>query len=67
MIHPSPAFATVSFERTVKSVDGQGDLGDSGADLDRIFAIRCEDRVMANDNTGRANKLTLQIEKSLFR
>jgi transposase len=37
------------------------------ADLDRIFAIRHEGRVVANDNTLRVNNLTLQLEKSRFR
>jgi len=38
-----------------------------GADLDRIFAIRHNGRVVANDNTVRVNNLTLQLEKSRFR
>jgi len=38
-----------------------------GADLDRIFAILHEGRVVANDNTVRVNTLTLQLEKSRFR
>ena len=39
----------------------------AGADLDRIFAIRHDGRVVANDNTVRVNHLTLQLEKSRFR
>jgi transposase len=46
---------------------GDAFVGTHGADLDRIFAIRHEDRVVANDNTVRVNNLTLQIEKSPFR
>jgi hypothetical protein len=41
-------------------------LGVPSADLDRIFAIRHDDRV-GNDNPLRVNNLTLQIEKSRFR
>ncbi len=46
---------------------GSAFVGAQGADLDRIFAIRHEDRVVANDNTLRVNNLTLQLEKSRFR
>jgi len=46
---------------------GSAFVGFQGADLDRIFAIRHEDRTVANDNTVRVNKLTLQIEPSRFR
>ena len=46
---------------------GNAFVGIHGADLDRIFAIRYEDRVVANDNTVRVNNLTLQIDKSPFR
>lgn len=38
-----------------------------GADLDRIFAIRYDDRTVALDNTVRANSLVFQIEKSPYR
>ena len=38
-----------------------------GADLDRIFAIRHENRTVAADNTVRANGLVIQIEESLYR
>jgi transposase len=46
---------------------GNAFVGIHGADLDRIFAIRYENRAVANDNTVRVNNLTLQIEKSPFR
>ena len=46
---------------------GSAFVGAQGADLDRIFAIRHEDRVVANDNTVRVNNLALQLEKSRFR
>jgi len=46
---------------------GSAFVGTQGADLARIFAIRHEDRTVANDNTVRVNKLTLQIEPSRFR
>jgi transposase len=46
---------------------GSAFVSAEGADLERIFAIRHEDRVVANDNTVRVNNLTLQIEKSRFR
>jgi hypothetical protein len=39
----------------------------AGADLARIFAIRYEGRIVANDNTVRVNNLSLQIEKLRFR
>ncbi len=38
-----------------------------GADLDRIFAIRYEDRKVGMDNTVHANSLVFQIEKSRYR
>ncbi len=47
--------------------EGSAFVSAAGADLDRIFAIRHEDRVVANDNTIRVNNLTLQIEASRFR
>jgi transposase len=46
---------------------GSAFVGAYGADLDRIFAIRHDGRVVANDNTVRVNHLTLQLEKSRFR
>ena len=46
---------------------GSAFVGTQGADLARIFAIRHEDRTVANDNTVRVNKLSLQIEPSRFR
>jgi len=46
---------------------GSAFVGAQGADLDRIFALRHEGRVVANDNTVRVNSLTLQLEKSRFR
>ncbi len=46
---------------------GSAFVGAQGADLVRIFAIRHEDRTVANDNTVRVNHLTLQIEPSRFR
>jgi hypothetical protein len=46
---------------------GSAFVGTHGADLDRIFAICYENRLVANDNTVRVNNLTLQIEKSPFR
>jgi hypothetical protein len=46
---------------------GSAFVGAHNADLDRIFAIRHEGRVVANDNTLRVNNLTLQLEKSRFR
>ena len=39
----------------------------NGAVLDRIFAIRYDDRKVQLDNTVRANSLVFQIEKSPFR
>jgi hypothetical protein len=47
--------------------EGSAFVSAAGANLDRIFAIRHEGRVVANDNTIRVNHLTLQIEKSRFR
>ncbi len=38
-----------------------------GADLDRIFAIRHNERKVAMDNTVHANSLVFQIEKSRYR
>jgi hypothetical protein len=38
---------------------GSAFVGSYGADLGRIFAIRPEGRVVANDNTIRGNNLTL--------
>ena len=38
-----------------------------GADLDRIFAIRHENRAVGADNTVRVNGLVLQIEESRYR
>jgi transposase len=46
---------------------GSAFVGAHGADLDRIFAIRHDGRMVANDNTVRVNNLTLQLEKSRFR
>lgn len=46
---------------------GSAFVGAPGADLDRLFAIRHDGRVAANDNTVRVNNLTLQLEKSRFR
>jgi transposase len=46
---------------------GSAFVGAYGADLDRIFALRHDGRVVANDNTLRVNNLTLQLEKSRFR
>jgi len=46
---------------------GSAFVGAHGADLDRIFAIRHDGRMVANDNTIRVNNLTLQLEKSRFR
>ena len=46
---------------------GSAFVGAQGADLDRIFALRHEGRVVANDNTVRVNHLILQLEKSRFR
>jgi hypothetical protein len=46
---------------------GSAFVGTYGADLDRIFAIRHDGRVVANDNTLRVNNLSLQLEKSRFR
>jgi transposase len=46
---------------------GSAFVGAQGADLDRIFALRHDGRVVANDNTVRVNHLTLQLEKSRFR
>jgi hypothetical protein len=46
---------------------GSAFVGAYGADLDRIFAIRYDGRVVANDNTVRVNHLILQLEKSRFR
>jgi hypothetical protein len=46
---------------------GSAFVGAQGAALDRIFALRHDDRVVANDNTLRVNNLTLQLEKSRFR
>ena len=46
---------------------GSAFVGAHGADLDRIFAIRYDGRVVANDNTVRVNHLALQLEKSRFR
>ena len=46
---------------------GSAFVGAHGADLDGIFALRHDGRVVANDNTVRVNNLTLQLEKSRFR
>jgi len=46
---------------------GSAFVGAHNADLDRIFAIRHDGRVVANDNSLRVNNLTLQLEKSRFR
>ena len=47
--------------------EGSAFVSADGADLDRIFSIRHEGRVVAKDNTVRVNNLVLQLEKSPFR
>jgi hypothetical protein len=47
--------------------EGSAFVSAQGADLEHIFAIRHEDRMVANDNTVRVNNLILQIEKSPYR
>ena len=51
----------------VPQEEGSAFVSADGADLDRIFSIRHEDRVVAKDNTARVNGLVLQLEKSPFR
>lgn len=52
---------------TVKPAEqGSAFVSARGADLDRIFAIKHE-RMVAADNTVRVNGLVLQIEQSLYR
>jgi transposase len=46
---------------------GSAFVGAQGADLERIFALRHDGRLVANDNTVRVNNLSLQLEKSRFR
>jgi len=46
---------------------GSAFVSAEGANLDRIFSIRYQDRTVANDNTVQVNNLKLQIEKSPFR
>lgn len=46
---------------------GSAFVGAQGADLERIFALRHDGRLVANDNTVRVNNLRLQLEKSRFR
>ncbi|MBU4353779.1 MAG: hypothetical protein KJ822_00370 [Proteobacteria bacterium] len=56
-----------AMNREIKWIQAADILGVMAADLVRIFAIRHEDRTVANDNMVRVNNLTLQIEPSRFR
>lgn len=47
--------------------EGSAFVSARGADLERIFSIRHENRAVAKDNTVRVNGLVLQLEKSPYR